>query len=51
MGAVDKTKGRAKKAVGDAAGNDRLKSEGIVDQGKGKVKDLVDKVADKATGK
>ena len=51
MGAVDETKGRAKEVVGDATGNDKLKSEGKIDQGKGKVKDLVDKVADKATGK
>lgn len=51
MGVVDDTKGRAKEAVGDVTGNDRLKSEGKVDRGKGKVKDAVDNVADKVTGK
>ena len=51
MGVVDDTKGKAKEAVGDATGNDKLKGEGKVDQAKGKVKDAVDKVADKATGK
>jgi uncharacterized protein YjbJ (UPF0337 family) len=51
VGAVDDAKGRAKEAVGDATGNDKLKSEGKVDRGKGKVKDAVDNVADKVTGK
>ncbi len=51
MGAIDETKGRAKEAVGDVTGNDRLKNEGKVDRGKSKVKDTVDKVADKVTGK
>ena len=44
-------KGRAKEAVGDLTDNDRLKNEGKVDQAKGTVKDAVDKVADKVTGK
>ncbi len=51
MGAIDETKGRAKKAVGDVTGDESLKTEGKVDQGKGKVKDAVDKVADKVTGR
>ena len=51
MGIVDNTKGRAKEAAGDATGNDKLKREGKVDRGKGKVKDAVDSVADKVTGK
>jgi uncharacterized protein YjbJ (UPF0337 family) len=51
MGAVDDAKGRAKEAVGDITGNDKLKAEGKTDQAKGKVKDAVDKVADKVTGK
>jgi uncharacterized protein YjbJ (UPF0337 family) len=51
MGVVDDAKGRAKEAVGDATGNDKLKNEGKVDRGKGKVKDAVDKVADKVSGK
>jgi uncharacterized protein YjbJ (UPF0337 family) len=50
MGAVDDAKGRAKEAVGDLTSNDRLKNEGKVDRGKGKVKDAVDKVADTVTG-
>jgi uncharacterized protein YjbJ (UPF0337 family) len=51
MGVVDDAKGKAKEAAGDATGNRALKHEGQVDQGKGKVKDAVDKVADKVTGK
>ncbi len=51
MGVVDDAKGRAKEAAGDATGNDKLKREGKVDKGKGKVKDAVDNVADKVTGK
>jgi uncharacterized protein YjbJ (UPF0337 family) len=51
MGAVDDAKGRAKEAVGDITGDDKLKREGKVDRGKGKVKDAVDKVADKVTEK
>jgi uncharacterized protein YjbJ (UPF0337 family) len=51
MGAVDDAKGRAKEAVGDVTGDDKLKREGKVDRGKGKVKDAVDKVADKVTEK
>ena len=44
---VDDLKGRAKEAAGDLTDNDELKREGEIDQGKGKVKDVVDKVADK----
>jgi uncharacterized protein YjbJ (UPF0337 family) len=51
MGVLDEAKGRAKEAVGDATGNNKLKGEGKVDQGKRKVKDLVDKAADKVTEK
>ncbi len=47
-GAVDKAKGRVKKAVGELAGNEDLKREGEIDQASGKVKDLTEKVADKA---
>jgi uncharacterized protein YjbJ (UPF0337 family) len=35
MGAVDDAKGRAKEAVGDVTGDDKLKSEGKLDRGKG----------------
>jgi hypothetical protein len=38
---------RATEAAGDLTDNDELKREGEIDQGKGKVKDFVDKVADK----
>ena len=51
MGAVDDAKGRAKEAIGDLKGDDRLKGEGKIDRGKGKAKDAVDKVADKVTGR
>lgn len=51
MGVVDDAKGRAKETVGDATGNDKLKGEGKVDRAKGKVKDGVDKAADKVKGK
>ena len=51
MGVVDDTKGKAKEAVGDVTGNEELKRDGKVDRGKGKLKDAVDKVGDKLTGK
>ena len=44
---LDDLKGRAKEAAGDLTDNDELKREGEIDQGKGKVKDFVDNVADK----
>ncbi len=44
---TDDLKGRAKEAAGDLTDNDDLKREGKVDQGKGKVKDVIDDVADK----
>ena len=40
-------KGRVKEAAGDLTDNDRLKREGKLDQGEGKVKETVDNVADK----
>jgi uncharacterized protein YjbJ (UPF0337 family) len=43
----DDIKGRVKEAAGDLTDNDQMKHEGKVDQGKGKVKDVVDKVGDK----
>ena len=51
MATIDDAKGRAKQAVGDVTGDDKLRNEGKVDQAKGKVKDAVDKVADKVSGK
>ena len=44
----DETKGRVKEAAGALTGDDKLKQEGKVDQGSGKVKEAVDKVTDKA---
>ncbi len=49
MGNTDEVKGRAKEAVGDLTGDDKLKGEGEVDRAKGKVKEVVDKAADKVT--
>ena len=48
---IDEGKGRLKEAAGSLTGNDSLKNEGKVDQAKSTVKDGVDKVADKVTGK
>ncbi len=45
-GEMDKAKGRVKEAAGALTGNDDLKHEGKVDQATGKVKDVVEKVAD-----
>ena len=44
---TDDLKGRAKEAAGDLTNNDDLKRAGKVDQGKGKVKKVIDKVADR----
>jgi uncharacterized protein YjbJ (UPF0337 family) len=44
---TDDLKGRLKEAAGDLTDDDDLKREGQVDQGKGKVKDFVDRVGDK----
>jgi uncharacterized protein YjbJ (UPF0337 family) len=40
-GKVDQAKGKAKQAVGDLTGNDRLRSEGKVDEAVGKAKGAV----------
>jgi uncharacterized protein YjbJ (UPF0337 family) len=49
MGAqADDAKGRAKEALGDLTDNQDMKNEGKVDRASGKVKDVVDKVKDKA---
>lgn len=50
MANADEAKGRAKRAAGEVTGNDDLKREGSVDKAAGKIKDTVDKVADKAKG-
>ncbi len=46
-GNTDDLKGRVKEAGGALTGDDSLKNEGKVDQATGKVKDVVDDVADK----
>lgn len=48
---TDEAKGRIKEAAGSLTGDDSMKNEGKVDQAKSSVKDGVDKVADKVTGK
>ena len=50
-GKIQKVKGKAKEAVGDATGNKSLKREGKVDKTAGKTKNAVGKVADKVKGK
>jgi uncharacterized protein YjbJ (UPF0337 family) len=50
-GEGDQAKGRIKQAVGDLTDDKDLKREGKVDEGAGKVKDAVDTVKDKLTGK
>jgi len=47
-GAADKAKGRVKKAVGELTDNEELKREGDIDKASGKVKEVTEKVADKA---
>ena len=51
MATADEAKGRVKEAAGDLTDNDDLKHEGKADQVGGKIKDAVDNVKDKLTGK
>ena len=51
MATADEAKGRIKEAAGDLTDNDDLKNEGKADQVGGKIKDAVDTVKDKLTGK
>ena len=51
MSGTDEAKGRIKEAAGDLTGDDDLKREGKADKAAGKVKDAVDSVKDKVTGK
>lgn len=44
---TDDLKGRVKEAAGDLTDDDDLKREGKIDQATGKVKDVVDNIADK----
>ena len=50
-GEMDETKGRIKEAAGDLTDDEELEREGKIDQGKGTVKDAVDKIGDKLQGK
>jgi uncharacterized protein YjbJ (UPF0337 family) len=50
-GEADEAKGRIKEAAGDLTGDDDLKNEGKADKVGGKIKDAVDSVKDKLTGK
>ena len=44
---TDDLKGRVKEAAGDLTDDEDLQREGKVDQGKGKVKEVVDDIGDK----
>jgi uncharacterized protein YjbJ (UPF0337 family) len=48
---IDKGKGRVKEAAGALTGNRRLKNRGRVDQAKGSVKNAVDRIANRFTGR
>jgi uncharacterized protein YjbJ (UPF0337 family) len=45
---IDETKGRVKSAAGELTGDERLKTEGKIDKASGKIKKVVNRVADKA---
>ncbi|HZO61541.1 MAG TPA: CsbD family protein [Gaiellaceae bacterium] len=47
---IDEAKGRAKRAVGELTDDERMKREGTIDKGAGRLKDKVDEAADKAKG-
>jgi uncharacterized protein YjbJ (UPF0337 family) len=47
-GTSDKIKGRVKEAVGVLTDDRRLKNEGKLDQATGKIKDVVERMIDKA---
>jgi uncharacterized protein YjbJ (UPF0337 family) len=51
MSGVDDAKGRIKEAAGDLTDDQDLKNEGKADRVGGKIKDAVDSVKDKLTGK
>lgn len=50
-GETDQTKGRVKQAIGDLTDDKDMKREGKADEAGGKIKDAVDTVKDKITGK
>jgi uncharacterized protein YjbJ (UPF0337 family) len=49
-GEFDEAKGRIKEAAGDLTDDEELQREGKIDQGTGKVKEVVDKISDKLKG-
>ncbi len=51
MGNADEMKGRAKEALGDLTDDKDMQREGKVDKATGKIKDAVDDVRDRVTGK
>ncbi|MYW63056.1 CsbD family protein [Streptomyces sp. SID8379] len=48
--AMDKAKGKAKEMLGKASGNERMKTEGKVDQAKADAEKMRDKAKDKVEG-
>ena len=48
---ADQLKGRVKQAAGDLTDDDRLKTEGKIDESTGKVKEKAGEVADKVREK
>lgn len=46
-GTLEETKGEVKQGVGDLTGDDRLKSEGALDEAKGKAQNLLGDIKDK----
>jgi uncharacterized protein YjbJ (UPF0337 family) len=51
MSSIEEGKGRAKKAVGEATGNKRLKREGTADKASAGLKRGIDRVRDALGGK
>ncbi len=49
-GETDKAKGSIKEGVGEATGDDRMKSEGKTDKAKGHVKDAAHDASEAAKG-
>ena len=47
---AEELKGKAKESYGDATGDDKVKAEGILDQGKANLKQAGEKVKDALTG-
>jgi uncharacterized protein YjbJ (UPF0337 family) len=50
-GAATNMGGKAKEGLGNVTGDDKLKSEGVVDQAKGKVQNALGGVKDALKGK